>query len=48
MALALAYVTLCQHLLLYETSPGLGFASRSFREAGKAHGGLGETKQAMS
>lgn len=35
-------------LTLYEISLGLGFASKSFKKAGKAHGGSDEAKQAMS
>lgn len=40
----LAYRALGQHLLLCEILPGLGFASKSFKEGGKADGGPEETK----
>lgn len=45
-ALGLAYRALCQYLLLCEILPGLRFASKSFKEGGKADGGPDETKQA--
>lgn len=43
----LPYTALCQHLLLYEMLPGLGFATRTPKGGGEGEDGSEETKQAM-